>query len=53
MGTVSREDRRTTTHDVLRDGGWTAVEVEEPQCYFVTAVDGRARLYELRVAVAW
>ena len=33
--------------------GWTTVEVEEPQCYFVTALDGRARLYELRVAVAW
>ena len=33
--------------------GWSTTEVEEPQCYFVTALDGRARLYELRVAVSW
>lgn len=33
--------------------GWTTLAVEEPQCYLVTALDGRARLYELRVAVAW
>ena len=33
--------------------GWATSEVEEPQCYLVTALDDRARLYELRVTVAW
>ena len=32
---------------------WTTFYVAEPQCYSVTAVDGRARLYKLRVAVPW
>lgn len=33
--------------------GWEALVVDEPQCYFVTARAGRARLYELRVGVSW
>ena len=32
---------------------WTTFHVAEPQCCSVTAVDGRARLYKLRVAVPW
>ena len=33
--------------------GWTTFTVEEPQCYFVTAIDSQARLYQLRLGVAW
>ena len=33
--------------------GWTTFTVKEPQCYHVTAIDSQARLYKLRLGVAW
>ena len=41
---------QTSTHE---GWNWTTFHVAEPQCYSVTAVDGQARLYKLRVAVPW
>ena len=43
--------RALATRD--NEWGWTTFTIEESQCYFVTAIDSQARLYELRLGVAW
>ena len=59
LGLSPFEDRRSNCllHHLFRlpaaAGRSCNTTVEEPQCYFVTAIDSQARLYQLRLGVAW